>query len=80
MAADVETIYYECDTGAPDWGARPGHVLFLVRRPGVWLAIHAPRESSLGLDELLKLSIESIVFCCCEDILQPGEHNWLAPP
>ena len=77
--AGTETVYYECDIGAADWGGPVGHVLCLAERPGVWLAIHAPKGSSL--DVLLNQPSTAIIFSCLgENILQKGEHNWRAPP
>ena len=78
-AAGTETVYYECDIGAAGWGGPVQHVLCLAERNGVWLAIHAPKKTSL--DVLLDQPSATIVFSCLgENILQEGEHNWRAPP
>ena len=61
--AGTETVYYECDIiGAADWGGP-------AERPGVWLAIHAPKGSSLDV-LLSQPSTTSIFSCLGEDILQ----------
>ena len=77
---DAGTVYYECDTGAPDWGG-PARARLAPGSPaGPEFGWPSMRPGNQALTSCGSFAIESIVFCCCEDILQPGEHNWLAPP
>ena len=78
MREDGKKVYWQCDVAATNWEARPGDVLFLVCRAGLWLAMHAP--ASACLDDLMRASTQSLVFSSKEDISQPGAHQWLAPP
>ena len=71
------TVYYKCVRSAAGWNASEDETLFLIHRGDKWLAIHAPRSSSLA--EVLAIDAERVVFASTQDILQPGAHTWQAP-
>ena len=75
---DEGKVFYQCDTPAAGWEARPGEVLFMVFRAGLWLAMHAPPEACL--EDLGEISTASLVLSSPEDISKPGPHQWLPPP
>ena len=78
MRDEGNKVFFQCDTPAAGWEARPGEVLFMVFRAGLWLAMHAPQEACL--EDLGEISTASLVFSSPEDISKPGPHQWLAPP
>ena len=73
----IGVVYYECARSASGWNAADTETLLLLYRDDKWLAIHAPKGSSL--DEVLATDSEKVVFASTESILQPGAHTWQAP-